>query len=138
MESLYFIGFTPSCNKDSDSIRIVNSSPDEETAKEVLADLTSTPLADLHKFKLQECKACLTDSGSDLHDGPCINSDRDEVSYSHTIYCFPLNQKQYEEAGLDLICIEKCQINLPRFWIIEVPKGTKRSIVTNMLHSSIV
>lgn len=136
--TVYFIGFTPSCNKDSESIRILNSCPTRQNAKEVLAELTQISVQDLNKYQLNECKSCV-ESGDvcEKHDGPCLHEDLDGVNFPHTLYSFPMTQKQYEDAGLDLMCIEECRINRPRFWIIEVPKGTKRSVVTTELHASI-
>ena len=137
-QTVYFIGFTPSCNKDSGSVRILNSCPTEQTAKEWLAELTQTPVNDLSKYQLEECKSCAKNGDvCEKHDGPCAHEDLDDVSFSHTIYSFQMTKKQYEDAGLDLMCIEECRINRPRFWIIEVPKGTKRSVVTTELHASI-
>ena len=132
----YFLGFTPSCTKDYLSINILNVSPDEQSAKEVLADLTQTQVDHLFQFLLKECAMCKENGISDEHDSPCINGELNMVTYPHNIYSIALTHKQYENAGLDL-SHNKCGINLPRFWIIEVPGGTQRGIVKNQLQNSI-
>ena len=129
------------------SVCILNTSNDEKTAQQVLAELTDTPFEKLSEFKLGLCNKCLSkddddgedhdDDGEPEHDGPCSSNDLDDVTYDHETYSFPMTKQQYDNAGLDLMCLHQCRINTPRFWIIEVPKGTKRGRVLSQLQGSI-